>query len=776
MRFVLTRMSRKRLPLIDGKLELAGLSASVEVVRDQWGIPHIYAENIHDLFFAQGFVHAQDRFWQMEVNRRTANGALSEIFGEIALETDRASRTFGFARLGQTDWENSDDNLRTAMQAYAEGVNAFLQHPDCYLPVEFSLLRYQPEPWRPEDSLAFSRVMIWQLSHAWHGEIIRAQLINAVGKERAAELEIEYPKDNPVTLPAGIEFNVLNKEGTLKGARGPFLNRGRGSNAWAVAGKKTTTGTPFLCNDMHLELRLPSLWYENHLVAENFNVSGVSLPGVPLVMVGHNANIAWGMTLAFTDAEDLFVEKINPNNPYQYEYNGKWLDAEVISESIKIKDRSEPHIEKVIITKHGPIISDVVGYSNEHLSVQSMALQPTKAFQGWMLLNQASSWNDFVDAVRCIEAPQLNIPYADIEGNIGYWVSGKVPIRSKGKGMVPAPGWTKEHEWIGEIPFEEMPHAFNPENGYIVTCNHKIISEEYPHFLGSVWMNGYRARRLVEVLESKEKVSPEDFKALHLDFTCIPGLEFISLLEGLETQDSDVQLALDRLRSWDGKLTPSSIGGTIYEVVRYFIVRNLLEPGLGKELTISFMGKGFHPLLYRAHEFYGHDTVVMFRLLNNPDSWWLKNAGGREDLLNRSLKEAIIWLRKNLGKNPNKWMWGKIHRVTFPHAMVLRQPLDKVFNRGPFPIGGDTDTVCQTAITPEDPFDVKAWAPSHRQIIDMGDLAKSLMIYAPGQSGHLASTHYDDLIELWTKGDYHPMLWKRDQINAKAKGKLMLVP
>ncbi|MFX0065874.1 MAG: penicillin acylase family protein [Candidatus Hermodarchaeota archaeon] len=768
-------MSRKCLPLIDGKLELAGLSAPVEVVRDQWSIPHIYAENIHDLFFAQGFVHAQDRFWQMEINRRTANGTLSEIFGDIALETDRTTRTFGFARLGRTDWKNADDDLRTAIQAYAEGVNAFLQHPNCHLPVEFSLLRYQPEPWKPEDSLAFSRVMIWQLSHAWHGEIIRAQLIKAVGEDRAAELEIEYPKDNPVTLPAGIEFNVINKDGTLKGAQGPFLNRGRGSNAWAVAGKKTTTGTPFLCNDMHLELRMPSLWYENHLVAENFNVSGVSLPGVPLVMVGHNANIAWGMTLAFTDAEDLFVEKINPNNPYQYKYNGEWLDAEVISESIKIKG-SEPHIEKVVITKHGPIISDVVGYSNEHLSVQSMALQPTKAFRGWMLLNQATSWNDFVEAVRCIEAPQLNIPYADTEGNIGYWVSGKVPIRSKGKGMVPAPGWTNEYEWIGEVPFEEMPNTFNPESDYVVTCNHKIIPDDYPHFLGSVWMNGYRARRLVEVLESKEKVSPEDFKALHLDFTCIPGLEFINRLKGLETQDPDVQLALDRLRSWDGKLTPSSIEGTIYEVARYFIVRNLLEPGLGKELTTSFMGKGFHPLLYNAHEFYGHDTVVMFRLLDNPDSWWLKNAGGREDLLNRSLKEAIIWLRKNLGKDPNKWMWGKIHRVTFPHAMALRKPLDKVFNRGPFPIGGDTDTVCQTAITPEDPFDVKAWAPSHRQIIDMGNLSRSLMIYAPGQSGHLASTHYDDLIELWTKGDYHPMLWKRDQINAEAKGKLTLVP
>ncbi|MFX1514625.1 MAG: penicillin acylase family protein, partial [Promethearchaeota archaeon] len=471
LRFVLTRMSRRRLPVISGKLDVPGLLDSVEVIRDKFGIPHIYAQNDHDLYFAQGFVHAQDRLWQMELNRRTATGRLSEIFGELALDTDRTARTFGFARLGQQDWENADEELHSAFQAYSDGVNAFLQHLSSRLPIEFSLLKHKPEPWKPEDSFAFTRVMIWQLSHAWYGEIVRARLIDKVGVEHAAELELNFPESNPTTLPKGIEFNILNDDGSFRKAQGPFLDRGMGSNTWVVSGQKTNTGDPFLCNDMHLKLMLPSIWYEFHLIAGEFNVSGVSLAGVPLVMVGHNSKIAWGMTLAYTDAEDLFIEKMHPEDPTKYEFRGEWIKAEVISEPINIKGQSEPHIEKVIITQHGPIISDVVDYSDKRIAVNSMALRPCPATKGWLLLNKANSWNDFVEAVRFIEAPQLNISYADTEGNIGNWVSGKVPIRAKGKGMIPAPGWTGEYEWISEVPFEEMPHALNPEKGFIVNCN-----------------------------------------------------------------------------------------------------------------------------------------------------------------------------------------------------------------------------------------------------------------------------------------------------------------
>ncbi len=771
-----TWLSRRRLPKTNGFLQCSSLSSPVEILRDQWGIPHIYASNLHDVLFAQGFVHAQDRLWQMELNRRIAQGRLSELFGEIALDTDRTCRTFGFNRLGAMDWQNASQEIKEAILAYVEGVNFFLQDHSSKLPLEFSLINHHPEPWHPEDTTSFARVMIWQLSHAWYSEIVRAQLIQAVGEEHAAELEIHYPPSNPITLPNGIEFNRFDLQGALQKAHGPFLQRGIGSNAWVISATKSATGKPMLCNDMHLPLNAPSLWYENHLVSEDIQVIGVSLPGVPFVLVGHNDHIAWGMTLAFTDCEDLFVEQFDPHQPSRYRFKDQWLEAEIIPEVIIVKGRSQPHVEHVVITHHGPIISDVVGYPDQRLAVQSMALQPNPAIQGWFLLNQARNWDEFVEAMRLIEAPQLNVAYADTEGNIGYWVTGKVPIRTKGTGMLPSPGWTGEYEWEGIVPFEEMPHILNPIDGYLVTCNHKIVPDDYPYFLGSVWMNGYRAKRLTEVMGSKEKLTKEDMRLLQTDFTCIPGKDFVERLSKYQSQDPDIQLAMDYLRSWDGQLTPESVGGTIYEVVRYHLIRNLLQPTLGEDLTLKWMGKGFHPVLLASHEFYGHDTVTLLRLLDHPDSWWVKQAGGLENVLKLSIKQAVEWLRTNLGKESKNWQWGKIHRAIIPHALGVQKPLDRVFNRGPFPIGGDTDTPCQTAMHPHEPYDNKAWAPSFRQIIDLGDLSKSEAIIPPGQSGHLGSPHYDDLIEPWLHGKYHPLLWTREQIESQAKHRLVLQP
>ncbi len=776
LRSGLTFMSKRRLPQIDGVLKMPGLTTSVEVIRDRWGIPHIYATNSHDLFFAQGFVHAQDRLWQMELNRRTATGRLSEIFGEVALDTDRAVRTFGFARLAQIDLDNAADDVFDVLKAYTEGVNAFLQQPSASLPIEFTLIHHTPEPWTLLDSMAFMRVMVWQLSHAWYGEIVRAQILEAVGPERAAELEIHYPATNPTTLPQGIEFNAIDTHGLLQALRGPFLDQGKGSNAWCVSGSKTTTGAPLLGNDPHLPLMLPSLWYKMHLVGGSLNTIGISLPGVPMVLIGHNARLAWGITLAFTDCEDLVIEKLDPARPNKYRFRNELRTANVVREEIRVKGRAQPHVEEVTITHHGPIISDVIGYSGKRLAVNSMALRPSRVAQGWLLLNQAQGWDDFVNAMRLIEAPQLNVAYADVGGNIGYWCTGRVPIRAQGKGDVPVPGWTGEYEWTGEVPFEEMPHALNPQQGYVVTCNHRIVPDDYPHFLGEVWMNGYRARRSVEMFESKGKLSIDDLRALQSDFFCPPGVEFAQRVGRLTTADPDAALALDLLRQWDGCLTPETIGGTIYEVTRYTLVRNVFEAALGQSLTNRVLGKGFHPLLMTANEFYGHDTVTILRWLDHPQSWWMQQAGGHAAVLTRSLKQAIEWLRATLGADQTQWQWGRLHRATFPHAMALQKPLDRVFNRGPYPIGGDTDTVCQVAMLPDDPYDGKAWAPTYRQLVDLGDLSRSQWIYAPGQAGQLGHKHYDDLIDLWRKGETIPMLWTREQVEGAAEGKLVLSP
>jgi penicillin amidase len=324
------------------------------------------------------------------------------------------------------------------------------------------------------------------------------------------------------------------------------------------------------------------------------------------------------------------------------------------------------------------------------------------------------------------------------------------------------------------VPFEEMPHAVNRRQGYLVSCNHKITGEDYPYHLGNVWMNGYRAQRLAQLIESRDRLSIEDHKAFHRDVKCLPGLELVARLETVTDPDEDVQLALQLLRNWDGFLTPESVGGCVYEVCRYSLVRNLFEPGLGSDLLNRWMGVGFHPLLNNANEFYGHDTVVLLRLLDDSDSWWVKAAGGRDILISRALKTGIDWLRENLGPDEQGWRWGEIHQANLEHALSLRKPFDQVYNRGPFPIGGDTDTAMQTAIQAHKPYNNRAWSPTFRQIVDMGDLSQSLTIIPPGQSAHLASPNYDDLIKPWLEGEYLPMLWTREQVEGEAVGRLVI--
>ncbi len=774
----LKQLSKRRLPQIDGKLKLTGLIDTIEIIRDNWGIPHIYSTNHWDLFFAQGFVHAQDRFWQMELARRTARGTLSEVFGAIALSTDRASRTFGFERIGRIDWDQADDQMRDTITAYTTGVNTFLNLPKSRLPMEFTLIRHTPQPWTELDTMSFLRLMAWQMSHAWYPTVVRAQLVERVGPELAAEWDIHYPSENPPTLPSGIEFHRLADDQSLIATDGPFLSQAQGSNAWVLTGTRTKTGQPILCNDTHLALRAPGTWYQNHLIGGDVHVTGTSLPGAPLVIIGHNEAIAWGITLAFTDCEDLFIEKFDPLHSTRYLYKDEWCKAEVVTETINIKGQTVPHTEKVLITKHGSVVSDVIGVEGERLALQSMSLQPSPVTRAFWQLNRAHDWDSFVQAMKLIEAPQLNVVYADQKGNIGYWLTGRTPIRGKGDGSVPVPGWSGEYDWVGEIPFAEMPHSLNPTTGYILTCNHKIIADDYPYYLGNAWMNGYRARRLEQIFTQKQMLTLSDFKEMQLDFICLPGQEFRNHYKDLPIKNltPKAQLALSRLIMWDGNLTADSVGGALYEVTRTMMLRNLLEPILGKDFAKRVIGLGFNPVLSGSHEFYGYDTVNLLRMLAGGQSQWLQDAGGKEAVLQRSLHQAIAWLERELGPNLEEWQWGKLHRVIFRHALGVQAPLDRIFNCGPIPIGGDTDTVCQMAMLPEDPYDAKGWGPSVRHIIDLQDFSRSLTSVPPGQSGHIGSPHYSDQLHPWIQGSYQPMLWERKQILAQAEGVLTLAP
>jgi penicillin amidase len=764
--------SKRRLPTVEGVLEFYGLQDSVTINRDKWGIPHIQAISDEDLFFAQAIVHCQDRLFQMELNRRVAKGTISEIFGDVGVDTDRLARTLGFHRLGMADIELLEEETRTILESYVKGVNAYINHLDIKKPLEFGLIKYKPENWTLVDLMAISRMITWQMSSGWYSETIRSQLIDAVGEDHAALLDIHYHPENPVELPEGIEFNKIVK-GKLKKATGPFLSNAMGSNAWAISKERSATGTPILCNDMHLPLRLPSVWYSNHLRSKDTNVSGVSFPGMPSVVVGHNGKIAWGITLSYNDCEDLFVEKFDTDNPNQYEFKGKMVEAEVLLEIIKVKDGLNQQ-QKVVITQHGPIISDFIETS-EMLALQSRSLQPITTLNGFIRFNKAEGWDDFVRGVQQITAPSLNIMYADSE-NIGYYNSGEVPIRKKGDGRLPVPGWTGEYEWKGMIPFEEMPHTLNPEKGYLISCNNKIISDDYPHHLGENFMNGFRARRLEHYFAENEKIGFEECKKMQLDYKSEAVALFLEHYQDLEVTDPNpsVVKAFSLLKKFDGVLSPDSVAASLYEVTKHMTVRLLLEPHLGKELTNRYMGEGFHELLLPSNEFSGQDLVVILRLLEE-DNWWVTHAGGKEKLLVNGFKRGFEWLMTHFGTDYAKWTWGKIHTLTFDHALSVQQPLDKIFSRGPYPVGGDDTTPNQMGNSPTS-YGVTSWAPSWRQIVDLGDISRSMGMYSPGQSGQLASKHYDDLIEPWLQGDYFSLLWTRGQIESNRVAELTLKP
>jgi penicillin amidase len=387
---------------------------------------------------------------------------------------------------------------------------------------------------------------------------------------------------------------------------------------------------------------------------------------------------------------------------------------------------------------------------------------------------RAKGWDDYVEGVTLFRAPQQKSTYADVEGNIGNYITGRVPIRAKGDGRLPVPGWTGEFEWIDEIPFEKMPHSFNPRKGYIVTANNQPLRDpKYPYYLSSIWDPGYRATILSRSIENANPLTKEDCKKMHANLDSLPGKDFVKLLENFESHDPDVQLALQLLRNWNFILTPDSIGGTIYEFALDEMIKVIFKPELGEKLAFEFAGTGFHPLLKATTDFFHNALNMLFHLLKTPDSTWIQNAGGKDEVINRSLKQSILYLRTTLGPNSKNWNWGNINKITFDHAMSMQKPLDKIFNVGPYPIGGDRHTPNQQG-SPYGDKSKKCWVPSYRQIVDLGDLSKSWVVYAPGQSGNLASTHYRDLFEYWYKIDYIPMLWTREQVEQNLEALLTL--
>ncbi len=773
---VVEAADRSRLPGLDGEVRLPGLKAPVEVVRDPWGVPHLRGETAEDLFMAQGYVHCQDRLGQMEMGRRFGLGRLSEWFGPAALPADRASRVLGFLRTARLDLEGASPSLRSVLEAYCRGVNAWIRNPPSLPPLELALAGWKPEPWTPLDCLAWGRVMYWQLCRGWSHEVVRALLIQAAGPEVMAEWDPEPVPGEIPHLPSGIEIRPADLGGLVP-ARGPASRRGMGSNAFVISPAGTRTGGVLLGNDMHMPLMLPSFWYENHLSGGGIDVTGVSLPGLPMVLVGHNDRIAWGCTLAHTDVEDTFLERTHPEDPDRFEVpGGGYARAEIHLEEIRVRGRLRPHREKVVVTRHGPIISGIFGGVPHRLSLCSTALKPSQAAEGFLRLNLARNHRDFEEALRFITTPALNIVYGDVEGNIAYRTAGLVPIRASGLGDLPSEGWTGAGDWQGFIPFEEMPHALNPSEGHVVSCNHAITGPDHPHFLGRCFMPGTRAQRLHQLIRERGPLSLEDCRDLQADEVSLRARDLVALLEDLPEDDPDVALGLSLLRTFDGDLRRDSGPAALYAVFRHRLARRLLLAVIPPSLVDRALGQGFDLLTNITSEFYGHDTGTLIRLLSREDSRMVRAAGGRQRLLAGALGDAVREIRGRLGPDPARWRWGDLHGAIFQHFLGDRPPLDRLLNLGPFPVGGDADTPNQHAMLPDRPFHARAWAPTFRQIVDLADLSRSVVIHAPGQSEHPASPHHRDLLGPWLEVRHHPMLWTRDQVETHARHRQRLLP
>lgn len=779
---------RRPWPQVSGTLKVPGLRAPVTVVRDRWGVPHIYASNLHDLLFAQGYVHAQDRFWQMEFWRRLGSGRLSEILGKSALPTDRFVRTIGWHRVAAQEWAQADPETRAALEAYAEGVNAYISAHKGRLGLEFTLLglmgrKVEPEPWEPVHTITWGKVMAWDLGGNMSAELVRAGIIARLGTGAVADLMPPHPPDRPVIVPHPLTQATLQSvpEAVFTAH---FLGEGTdlGSNNWVVAGSRTETGMPLLANDPHLGIQMPSIWYEVGLHCEPkgpdcpLNVVGVSFPGCPGVIIGHNDRIAWGVTNVNPDVQDLFIEKINPENPNQYEYKGRWEDMEIIREEIRVAGEEEPVVVFARITRHGPIINDIVGgeekdwsYGWQPLALSWTALQPGTLMRSILLLDKAQNWEEFREALSYWDVPSQNFIYADVEGNIGYQMPGRVPIRAKGDGSVPVPGWTGEYDWVGTIPFDELPRAFNPPEGYIVTANNAVVGPDYPYLLTVDWSDrtALRAQRIVELIEELTPISVDDMKAIQGDNLSVWTREVMPYVLAALADYPDPRPA-ELLRAWDMQATRDSAAAALFESFRLHLAERTFRDDLGDSLL-------------RQAKMY-----VLFALedlMADPRSPWFDDrrtpqVETRDEIIRRAMDDAVKELTERLGPKMEKWRWGDLHTATFKNQALGQSGIswvERIFNRGPVAADGTAGTVNNTAYNLNAPYAVRS-VPSYRQIVDVGDWSRSLSMHTTGQSGHPFHRHYDDMIDPWRNIGYHPMLWERRAIEAQAEGILRLEP
>ncbi len=733
---------RSSLPQTDGHLRAPGLIRPVTITRDDWGIPRIVAESEADAYFALGWVHAQDRLWQMEMQRRTGAGRLAEVLGTDAVETDKFLRTLGLYRLAEIAMQMLRPEVKAALQAYAAGVNSWIEHHEGALPPEFLLLGYAPEPWRPADSLVWGRLMGLQLAGNWREELLRARLLQRMPAKKMEQLWAPYPPGAPST----VALDDATASAML--AATPEIVRPRlASNAWVLAGSRTESGKPLLANDPHLGFEAPVLWYLVTVTAPGLTMTGATVPGVPFHLLGHNGRIAWGITTTHGDLMDLFIEKPGPEpGTYLTPQGAQAFDRR--EEVIVVKD-AEPVRITVRATRHGPVISDVLpgGNQSDWLALASATLEPDdRTAQAFYLMNRANNWHQFVDALADFHSPQQNVMYADSGGAIGFYAPGRVPIRRTGDGLLPRPGWTGEYDWIGWIPFAELPQAADPPTGLLVNANNQIVPRSYPYLIAAHWPEPHRAERITSVLTAQAKHDLADMQRLQQDTLSPVALHFKGLLTTLEINGKLAQAAAVRLRAWDGRIDRQRPEPLIVEAWLTRLQRMIVEDDLG-ELAGSFA-------LLRP--------LFLDQVLSDASDWC---DDARTDVTEdcattaaRAFTATIDDLAARHGADMSRWQWGEPHTAVFEHPVFTHVPLlDRIANLTIATDGDDFTVNRGTYGGRGDERFTHFHGAGLRAVYDLGDLANSRFMLATGQSGNIASPHYADMLEPWRDGAYVPV-------------------
>ena len=746
-------LARRPLPRTDGTVELEGLEGPVAVRRDRWGVPHVDAQHDRDLWFAEGFCHGQDRLWQMDIYRRVVCGRLSEIAGAEGIPVDRLMRTLGIRRAAEREAAALDPELRAVLEVFCAGVNAAVQSARA-LPFEMQLLRLEFDPWRPADILSLGKLLAFGLSTNWERELLRADMVRALGPELAARLDPGFPADNPVVTEEAWSGDGLALAEQIDAVRGTLglAAEASGSNNWAVSGELSATGSPLTAGDPHLPPSMPGIWYQAGLTLRGRTVRGATLPGMPGVYMGQNDDVCWSFTNAMADIQDLFIERIEGD---RYLFEDRWLPLEVRQEEIVVKGRREPELLEVRSTHHGPIVNEALGADRgEPLALRWATLDEPTSFMGMFELHRIDSGPELVRTLEGHTSPVSNMVWAD-RSSIGYKLVGRLPRRKGGCPDLPKPGWTGEHEWEGTIPYEELPEVIDPESGLIVTSNNRIVGDDYPHHITSDWLDGFRAARIEALLRESDEHDLEGFERMQVDDLSIPGLEAARRLGRLQPPGQREQSALERLRSWDGRLDPETVAGTIYQA---FLLR------LGREFARAAIGDRdlCERWLDRADNGFMNHVSSPWRWHSHLMGLWEEGDEeliGRpwDDLVLEALSGALDDLSERFGPRPEGWRWGRVHAMEFPHALGAANPLLRRLLNRTLKAGGAQETVSQIAYDPNDPYRA-VWAPSWRIVADPTDPSRSRWQMFTGQSGHPASPHYDDLQADWLEGRTQPIV------------------